>query len=134
MRAYQSLLDKDVNPFEVHAVVDAGSSEKFSCMMVDKFPCITATRGKSLMYWLSSKMRMVELEELCRLQGFQLETLRHEEAEVRATSVGHMVGNTMSVNILERLLPRLLFSAGLISHLPPDRWKSFALHGGPFPA
>ena len=38
--------------------------------------------------------------------------------------MGHVLGNAMSVNVLERILVRALFAAGLTKTRLPDRWES----------
>ena len=39
-------------------------------------------------------------------------------------SFGHMIGNSMSVNVLERLLPRVLLASGLLECKPTDWWQT----------
>merc|ERR1711920_1104939 len=45
--------------------------------------------------------------------------------EVSETQLGKQLGNTMSVNVLERLLVRVLPAAGLVKHgVLSDRWEN----------
>ena len=42
---------------------------------------------------------------------------------VARTNMGKACGNSMTKSILERLLPRVLYSCGLIDDLPVDHWE-----------
>jgi len=42
--------------------------------------------------------------------------------ELNEGAVGRAFGDAMSMNVLMRVLPRALRSAGYIQQLPPDRW------------
>ena len=44
-----------------------------------------------------------------------------EAVGMARTAAGKALGNAMSQNVLERLLPRVAFAAGLIQKLPADR-------------
>eukprot|EP00969_Alexandrium_andersonii_P286984 12686598-Alexandrium_andersonii.AAC.1 len=51
----------------------------------------------------------------------------NDEAGVSPQRVGHMVGNSMSVCVLERLLPNVLKSIGVTPSNPrPDPWASLS--------
>ena len=71
-------------------------------------------------HWVSSRSRLLTVEETLVLQGMPSD-VRREGTSNR--QIGLMTGNAMSVNVLERLLARLLPGVGL---LPPgslrDRW------------
>ena len=56
---------------------------------------------------------------MCILQGMRPSRLEWKNV-VPEGAFGHMIGNSMSVNVLERLLPRVLHAAGLIEALPKD--------------
>jgi hypothetical protein len=47
-----------------------------------------------------------------------------DKTGISPAQMGHMLGNAMSVNVLARILPRVLFAAGMIGALPTDRWAS----------
>lgn len=90
--------------------------------------CLTVARGKG--HWITNRGRRMLLSEQLRLQG--LPTV--EEGFVQAVSdrqLGAQIGNSMSVNVLERVLVRLLPAAGLIAagrlH---DRWQAAAEAAG----
>lgn len=92
-------------------------------------PTITASRGANpLGFWESTRGRCLNLGELCRGQGFHESRLDWQRAGVTAGQVGKMVGNGMAVNIVELVVSRLVFAAGLIPQLPvqSDSWLQCA--------
>ena len=64
-------------------------------------------------HWVSSRSRLLTVEEMLVLQGMPADVRREG---ISNHQLGLMIGNTMSVNVLERLLARLLPGVGL---LPP---------------
>merc|ERR1719421_1318591 len=57
---------------------------------------------------------------MMRLQGMNPTTFK---LAVSQAQIGRQLGNTMSVNVLERLFVRLLPAAGLARKVP-DRWEN----------
>ncbi len=91
----------------------------YSTAMRDKCPCLLRScRG----IWVSNRGRLINLRERCRLQGMNPDKLKQV---VTDTQWRKQLGNTMSVNVVERLLSRLLPAVGLTGALP-DRWASGA--------
>ena len=110
-------------------VVDIGSSDNRGVYMINRWPTITATRASGFSYWCVDLGRRVQLDDLLKLQGISpsfpglQECLRSEK--VKEGRVAHMVGNSMSVNVLERLLPRVLDLINVAPSDPqPDRWAN----------
>jgi hypothetical protein len=60
---------------------------------------------------------------MCIVQGMR--PGRADWSGIAPGHFGHMLGNSMSVNVLERLLPRVLLAAGLLSVLPEDKWQKY---------
>lgn len=58
---------------------------------------------------------------MSELQGVRLSDIKREG--ISDVAIGHAIGNAMSRNILDRLLPRVLFAGGLLRTLPTDRWE-----------
>lgn len=59
-----------------------------------------------------------------KLQGMQP---FHFTVDVPAAELGRQIGNSMSINVLQRLFARLLPAAGLLdagSHCTEDRWQT----------
>ena len=50
----------------------------------------------------------------CRLQGLPPNRINYRQAKVSSKVFARAVGNMMSVNVLQRILPALLKSAGLL--------------------
>ena len=68
--------------------------------------------------WISHYGRPLNLPEKCRLQGMDPRRL---EVVVSDTEFAKQLGNTMSVNVLERILVAALPAAGWTAPLY-DRW------------
>ena len=90
-------------------VFDLDSAKPFA--MTDRCPCITPLRGGKALY-LPSRGRRMALGERLRLQGLPLAYLQHRQG-ISKRQLGMMIGNAMSGNVLEKLLPQLLPACGL---------------------
>ena len=114
-----------VNPDQTTCLIDVFASPKFAQSKVGACPCITATRGSQGGFYITNRNRMTTMMELGRLQGWPTKCiLRMFNAPgVSRKQVGHSIGNGMTVNVMLRLLPRVLYSAGLIAEKPKDKWK-----------
>jgi DNA-cytosine methyltransferase len=55
LQYYTKMGAKGLNPFLTHAIIDAGSSRKFSSGMTDLCPCLTRNRAREQKYWSSYK-------------------------------------------------------------------------------
>ena len=90
---------------------------KRSTAMRDKCPCLLRScRG----IWVSNRGRLLNLRERCRLQGMNPDKLKQVVSDAQWQM---QLGNSMSVNVVERLLSRP--AVGLTGALP-DRWASGA--------
>ena len=93
--------------------------------MLGRCPCLTRSRAGAGGHGVSSRSRLLTLEEMLALQGMPAEVCR---VGISDCQMGFMIGNTMLVNVLERLLVRLLPGVGLLppGRMPPgglqDRW------------
>ena len=115
----------DVKLTDSRIIVDIGGTSKFAHYTVDEFPTITATRAVSFAFWVADLGRRVTLNELALLQGFDPSTFNcKHDAKVSDARLAHMIGNAMSHNVLERLLPRVLDSIDILPDVvKPDRWE-----------
>jgi len=108
-KAWVSDIDSSTDRFSMHEGCSA---------------CLTHSRGKG--HWITNRGRRMLLSEQLRLQG--LPTV--EEGFVQAVSdrqLGAQIGNSMSVNVLERVFVRLLPAANLVpAHKLLDRWEARA--------
>jgi DNA-cytosine methyltransferase len=120
-RAYMKCKKKNINPKSQFVTVDVDCSEKFASHGTSIHPCLTATRDRTSGWWWSLVGRRAALAELCQIQGVQMKDLP-SATSVTAREMGHMLGNSMSLNVIERVLGASLWSAGLIAARPKDRW------------
>ncbi len=81
-------------------------------------------RGKSGGFLLMKRgfKRWTTMQELAKLQGSDLDYL--DVSCVKKKQLGGMIGNAMSRNVLDRLVPRLLFAIGRPNQLPTDPWAT----------
>ena len=88
---------------------------------------LTLARGMAGGPWVVPRGRRTDLEELCWVQGLNPgKDIDFAAAGVSDRQAGRMLGNAMSMDIVERLLIRGCSAAGLISHEPLDPWRAGA--------
>jgi len=118
--ALRSLKRAGSDPLQEPWIVDCDSSEGRAKWQDGISPCITVSRGAG--HWVTNRGRRLTKEEMMRLQGMDPTTFKLAVSE---TQLGKQLGNTMSVNVLERLFARLLPAARLVRHGDvKDRWAS----------
>ena len=103
-------------------VVDHLASTKFSGYKVEASPTLTSSRAKCGGFYLTRLERTMRLSEMAHLQvcparlwGWWL--------FMSKGAMGHAIGNAMSVNVLQRTIPRALMAAGFHDSLN-DPWAS----------
>lgn len=102
-------------------VVDAGASKRFCTGMAGRSPCLTKSR--SFGHYLCDENRYMNLHEMGALQGIPKLWVDSMATCQSETTIGQALGDAMSICTLMRLLPRALYSAGLIDALPRDIWE-----------
>jgi len=117
--ALRKLKRKGSDPWEESWVVDCDSSPNRSSCQEECAPCLTCSRRDG--HWVTSRGRRLRKTEMMRLQGMDPTIFK---VAVSERELGKQLGNTMSVNVLERLLARLLPAVGLAARKLPDRWES----------
>ena len=102
-------------------IIDCDASAQRSRYLVGISPCITRSRNTG--HWISSRARKMNINEIMRLQGIDPTTFIKS---VSPTELGRQVGNAMSINVIERILYRVLITADLLAGWKPtqDRWQS----------
>ena len=115
-----SLQDYGINVEKSAIVTEIDSSLAFGSWAAGFVPCITASRGRARGFHINLYNRRLTLDELMRCQGMSPRMLEGWNGFMNAASMGHAVGNAMSVTVLERLIPRVLFSASLLSEKMTD--------------
>jgi len=110
-RVRRQLQDEGVTATELPYLVancHAQSGELFAGCT----PCLTAARGAQGGFWLLGRHRMMSVEELLRLQGF--DPLETELAQtVSARQAGSLLGNAFTLTVVGRVLVNALCSHGL---------------------
>jgi hypothetical protein len=106
-------------------VLDIGASCKFRNMMLDCSPCLTKSRAGSGGHFIACLRRTMSIADIGRLQGAPTILVQAlvEAAAGETSKVGRALGDAMSINVLTRLAPKALWSAGLIDALPLDIWS-----------
>ena len=77
--------------------------------------CITRARAvsqKGFLVATAGHFRYMTITELAKLQGGSVKHM--DMSNVSRTALGSMVGNAMSGNILDKVIPRTLWAAGLL--------------------
>ena len=108
-------------------MMDLGAGKQFGQCTQDKSPCITRARGGSMGYFISNQNRYTNLHDLGRLQGF---TTKEVDAIIASgiseKQIGAAIGNAMNKMVLDRLLPKVIWAAGLSGDTKiEDPWKKF---------
>jgi DNA-cytosine methyltransferase len=105
-------------------VLDLNGGHRFGQIGWEACPCITRSRGKQKAYYISNQNRYLNIKETGRLQGYTSSEVDTILGVVPTHStVGAAFGNAMNKSVLQRLLPRVLFAAGLIKTKLDDPWK-----------
>merc|ERR1711865_45710 len=118
-KALRDLKSQGLDPAKEAFIVDCDSSPGRSVVTRGYSPCITCSRGGG--HWLTNRGRRMLKTEMMRLQGMDPTNFTVAVSENR---LGHQLGNTMSVCVLERLFTRLLPTAKLVRGTIKDRWAS----------
>jgi DNA (cytosine-5)-methyltransferase 1 len=114
------LIREGANPLANNYVIDVDASAKFRSVMKDRTMCMTKSRASG--FWVTSRGRRMNLDEMLRCQGME----RCFEQVVSDRQIGAQIGNAMTQSVIERLFIKLLPAAGLVSqdqHLH-DRWAA----------
>ncbi len=122
--ALRDMRKREVNPKKIPVLIDLQASKTYTSCRVGGVPCMTATRCSQGGWYISSQGRMTNLHEMGRLQGFTTEHVDKMVASGQLENrVAYSIGNAMSLNVIYRLLPRVLWAAGLVAVKPCDVWK-----------
>jgi DNA (cytosine-5)-methyltransferase 1 len=95
------------DPFHEPWIIDCDGGPEYTKALPGVSPCMT--RARYFGHWLTSMGRRMSLQEALRLQGFDDCFVN----EVSERQLRMMLGNCMSLNVLERIFCRLLPAAGL---------------------
>ena len=119
--AHKRILEAGHDPNLHSYIVDCDASTAKSRSMLDVSPCITRSRYKG--HWIMNQNRRMTKQEMFRLQGMDPTAF---SVAISDNSLGHQIGNAMSVNVIERVLLRALQAATKLKSgvtLGHDRWE-----------
>ena len=92
--------------------VDVMASAGRQNSMKGVLPCLTASRASGGGFYLPALGRFTTTEEMGKCQGMSVADMPWQET-MTEKQFRHALGNAMSQNVLEALLPKVLSSAGL---------------------
>ena len=81
-------------------------------------PCITKHRGGGRAFYSTKRQRFLTIPEMMMLQGVDPSTFPQWELHISRPKMGAIVGNSMSLNVMERIVRHLLHSLGYPVSLP----------------
>merc|ERR1712039_171906 len=91
--------------------------------MVECCPCLTANRSRQKGFFVLQRGSLMHLEEIGALMGRQKQDIEKlKQQGISESDIGFALGNGQPLNVVERLLRELLFSAGLLECQPDDVW------------
>ncbi|CAK0901360.1 unnamed protein product [Prorocentrum cordatum] len=110
-------------------ILDVYQSENFGDnWQVGKLPTLTRTRAGAGGYYLTRHSRMMDTTEMLAIQGFPKGRLNwkglltEKGRKVTDRQFNLMIGNTMSVPVVGRLMLKLLILVGKLDKSTPDPW------------
>ena len=109
-KAFKAIRKMGETPKEIDAIVDIGASLRFATCQVGYAPTLTRTRCASHGYYATRLMRCLTTSEMMRLQGVAPKRLQTKG--IAYTQMGAIIGNAMSVNVVQRILDEMLKSIG----------------------
>ena len=125
MECFERIVNElHLNPLKSDIVADIDSTNPQFQLGIS--PCLTNARCEMGGHWVFSRGRRLHLEEVCRLFGLSLKNFRKPNAITERQFKG-LCGNSIPLNILERVFLRLLPSMGICrSSDLVERWESLA--------
>ena len=111
-----------LNLHTVPIFVDVDSSEKFTTWKAGVCLPLTASRTRNGGHYLTTEKRKLTVNEMLRLQGIAPRAVVGWADHVSSSNFRFAIGNAMSGNVLQRIIPRALYCAGLLPKLLADQW------------
>ena len=91
-------------------IIDVGGSEPHASL--DISPCITRTRAGARGYYSTLRNRMLTIDDMMILQGYDPEEFRGWSQVVSPRQMGMMLGNAMTRSVMERLVRAVFLAMG----------------------
>ena len=114
-----ALVKQGHNPFIAPYVIACDSTPARSKCWNGRVP--TMTKGQARGFWITDRGRRMNVEEMMRLQGMDP---RGFKLDVTKRQLAQQLGNAISLNVLERIMFKLIPAAGLGTVGVEDRWES----------
>ena len=117
------------NPEKVPIFIDIDASQAYRQWRAEESMTLTRARSKAGGWYVTSLGRRMDTEEMLKLQGLVPNVMRWtKDPELQKicckTHFNAAIGNAMSGNVLERLLPKVAHATGVIKRCPKDDWES----------
>ncbi len=98
-------------------VVDAHAGNNFRNMMEGVMPCVTRARGGAVGHYVTKLDRFLTAHEMGALQGLPAEAITKmlDALGNDQTTVGKALGDAMSINVLMRILTKVMFTVGVVA-------------------
>lgn len=112
VKANLAIAAKGLDMWKTDAIVDVDQGRKKAAFMIDRCPCITSGRARSLGYFSTKRLRKLCLDDLIRLQGSNPDFIR--QSGLSDAKLGSIVGNAMTISVVQRVLKALLPAAGFV--------------------
>ena len=107
-------------------LMDLQAGNGFGQCTRGKSPCLTYARGATGGYYISTQNRYTNINEMGRLQGFTTEEVGAiVKSGATKSQIGAAFGNAMHKMVLDRIVPKVLYAAGLCDEKIEDPWKKF---------
>ena len=122
--AKSKLRDRGIDPLTTTCLVDIDSSERFMTMKDHCSPCLTRRRAYDGGFWITTHGRRLGTDDMLRLQHMDPQRLKRP-SDVRIKLFNAMIGNSMSVNVVEVVIAMLSRSCpSLFAHPFLDWWSA----------
>ena len=109
--ATKHVMQQGQDPSTAPVVIDhQGSKPAFS---IGYSPCLTANRAAAGGHFLLWKNRTFDMDEMIELMGVSSKRVQWLNAGISKTAMGSIIGNSIPVTLLARILARFLPAAGL---------------------
>ena len=115
-------------------IVDIDASPEYWRWRAGESMALTRARAGAGGFYVTSKCRRFTSEEMLKLQGVRPAQMIDEKGGYYGLTQRQLnlaIGNAMSSNVLERLLPRVCLASGLTPmHSDPWQGPKFVQNGG----
>ena len=115
-QGWKKLVAKGLMPEDTEAVIDIGAGKGYGSVKVGQCPTLTNGRASSFGYFSVKNKRQLSLAEMMRLQG--ADPKRINMSMISKTQAGAIIGNAMSVNVMEGVIVSIMQAVGGPNALP----------------